>query len=51
MIYDVDIAKQIAKSLLQINAIILQPENLSFGRQNGTHQYTVTIEKHYLTLK
>ena len=26
MIYDVDIAKQIAKSLLQINAIILQPE-------------------------
>ena len=26
MIYDIDIAKQIAKSLLQINAIILQPE-------------------------
>ena len=26
MVYDVDIAKQIAKSLLQINAIILQPE-------------------------
>ena len=25
MIYDIDIAKQIAKSLLQINAIILQP--------------------------
>jgi len=27
MIYDIDIAKQIAKSLLQINAIILQPNN------------------------
>ena len=27
MIYDIDIAKQVAKSLLQINAIILQPEN------------------------
>lgn len=27
MIYDVDIAKQIAKSLLQINAIILQPND------------------------
>ena len=26
MIYDLDIAKQIAKFLLQINAIILQPE-------------------------
>ena len=26
MIYDIDIAKQIAKSLLQINAIILQPD-------------------------
>lgn len=26
MIYDIDIAKQIAKSLLQINAIILQPK-------------------------
>jgi orotate phosphoribosyltransferase len=26
MIYDIDIAKQIAKSLLQINAIILEPE-------------------------
>ncbi len=25
MIYDIDIAKQVAKSLLQINAIILQP--------------------------
>ena len=27
MIYDIDIAKQVAKSLLQINAIILQPNN------------------------
>ena len=27
MLYDIDIAKQIAKSLLQINAIILQPNN------------------------
>jgi len=27
MIYDIDIAKQVAKSLLQINAIILQPKN------------------------
>ena len=27
MIYDIDIAKQVAKSLLQINAIILQPSN------------------------
>tara|TARA_B100000700_G_C14997155_1_gene834443 strand:- start:1036 stop:1677 length:642 start_codon:yes stop_codon:yes gene_type:complete len=27
MIYDIDIAKQTAKSLLQINAIILQPNN------------------------
>ena len=27
MIYDIDIAKQVSKSLLQINAIILQPEN------------------------
>ena len=27
MIYDIDIAKQIAKSLLQINAIILQPND------------------------
>lgn len=27
MIYDTDIAKQLAKSLLQINAIILQPNN------------------------
>jgi len=27
MVYDIDIAKQIAKSLLQINAIILQPNN------------------------
>ena len=27
MIYDIDIAKQIAKSLLQINAIILEPSN------------------------
>tara|TARA_B100000902_G_C27313435_1_gene919803 strand:+ start:3352 stop:3993 length:642 start_codon:yes stop_codon:yes gene_type:complete len=27
MIYNIDIAKQIAKSLLQIKAIILQPEN------------------------
>ena len=27
MIYDIDIAKQLAKSLLQINAIILQPDN------------------------
>ena len=26
MIYDIDIAKQVAKSLLQINAIILQPK-------------------------
>ena len=26
MIYDIDIAKQVAKSLLQINAIILQPD-------------------------
>jgi len=28
MIYDIDIAKQIAKSLLQINAIILQPNQV-----------------------
>jgi len=27
MIYDIDIAQQVAKSLLQINAIILQPNN------------------------
>ena len=27
MVYDIDIAKQVAKSLLQINAIILQPNN------------------------
>ena len=27
MIYDIEIAKQLAKSLLQINAIILQPNN------------------------
>lgn len=27
MIYDIEIAKQVAKSLLQINAIILQPNN------------------------
>ena len=27
MIYNIDIAKQVAKSLLQINAIILQPNN------------------------
>ena len=27
MIYDINIAKQVAKSLLQINAIILQPNN------------------------
>lgn len=27
MIYDIDIANQVAKSLLQINAIILQPNN------------------------
>ena len=27
MIYDIDLAKQVAKSLLQINAIILQPNN------------------------
>lgn len=27
MIYDIDIAKQVAKSLLQINAIILQPND------------------------
>ncbi|MBT3611706.1 MAG: orotate phosphoribosyltransferase [Flavobacteriales bacterium] len=27
MIYDIDIAKQVAKSLLQINAIILKPNN------------------------
>ena len=27
MIYDIDIAKQVAKSLLQINAIILEPNN------------------------
>ena len=27
MIYEIDIAKQVAKSLLQINAIILQPNN------------------------
>ena len=27
MIYDTKIAKQIAESLLQINAIILQPDN------------------------
>ena len=27
MIYDIDIAKKVAKSLLQINAIILQPNN------------------------
>ncbi len=27
MLYDIDIAKQVAKSLLQINAIILQPNN------------------------
>ena len=27
MILDMEIAKQLAKSLLQINAIILQPEN------------------------
>ncbi len=27
MIYDFDVAKQVAKSLLQINAIILQPNN------------------------
>tara|TARA_B100001142_G_scaffold55912_1_gene54416 strand:+ start:666 stop:1307 length:642 start_codon:yes stop_codon:yes gene_type:complete len=27
MIYDIDIAKQVAKSLLQIKAIILQPDN------------------------
>ena len=27
MIYDIDIAKQVAKSLMQIKAIILQPDN------------------------
>ena len=27
MVYDIDLAKQVAKSLLQINAIILQPNN------------------------
>ena len=27
MIYNIDIAQQLAKSLLQINAIILQPDN------------------------
>ena len=42
MIYDIDIAKQIANSLLQIKAIILQPDNPFMGWMEFL--YIVTIE-------
>tara|TARA_B110000238_G_scaffold90797_1_gene99491 strand:+ start:2351 stop:2569 length:219 start_codon:yes stop_codon:yes gene_type:complete len=51
MIYDIDIAKQVAKSLLQINAIILKPNTLLFGPQAGTLQFTVITEKRFHILK
>ena len=52
MIYDIDIAKQVAKSLLQINAIILQPNDpFKWKFQDGALLYIVTIEKHYLSQK
>ena len=44
MILDIETAKQVAKSLLQIKAIILNLMNHLFGPLAGTLLSTVTIE-------
>ena len=47
MIYDIDIAKQVAKSLLQLTQLFYNQMILLNG-QDGILLYIVTTEKHYL---